>query len=72
MKKISWLSSSSSSFPLNDSMCTVSQGLPGSMNSVPKLSLPSHSRTALAQNSGPLSDRMCAGIPRPMNRSAKV
>ena len=29
-------------------------------------------RTALAANSGPLSERMCAGTPRAMNRSAKV
>src|SRR6476646_3614499 len=31
-----------------------------------------HSRTALATNSGPLSDLMCAGTPRAMNRSDRT
>ena len=39
------------------------------MNSVPTPTRPSHSRTALAVNSGPLSQRMCSGTPRRTNRS---
>src|SRR5206468_2551944 len=50
------LSSSSRSFPLNDSTDPFSHGLPSSMNSVLTPSRPSHPRTAFAANSGPLSD----------------
>src|SRR5436190_8188106 len=33
---------------------------------------PIHSCTAVATNSGPLSERMCSGTPRRMNRSDKT
>ncbi len=48
-----------------------SQGLPGSMNSVFTPTLPSQCRTALAANSGPLSDLICSGGPCSTNRSVK-
>ncbi len=34
--------------------------------------LPSHSRTARAANSGPLSERMCDGVPRASISSART
>ena len=49
---------SSRSFPLKDSLYPFSQGLPGSMNRVPTPILPSQALTALAVNSGPLSERI--------------
>jgi hypothetical protein len=51
-------------------MYPFSHGLPGSMYSVVTPTRPSHPLTALAVNSGPLSDRMCPGTPRRTNRSA--
>ena len=41
------------------------------MNSVFTPTLPSQCRTALAANSGPLSDRMCSGGPCSTNRSVR-
>ena len=49
-----------------------SQGEPGSMNSVVTPSSASQSRTALATNSGPLSERMCSGMPYSRKRSARI
>ena len=63
---ISRFSSSSLSFPLNDSIYPFSQGLPGSINSVFTPKRFNHLLTALAVNSGPLSDLMCSGIPLKM------
>ena len=54
-------SNSSLSFPLNDSMYPFSQGLPGSMYRVATPSSCNQSLTALAVNSGPLSERMYWG-----------
>ena len=45
---------------------------PGSMYSVLAPTFPSHSRTALAVNSGPLSERMWADTPRAIINSASV
>ena len=42
------------------------------MYSVLAPTFPSHSRTALDVNSGPLSERMCSGTPRVTIRSASV
>lgn len=53
----STFSSSSRSFPLNDSMCPFSHGLPGSINSVFTPTHISHSRMCRAVNSELLSLR---------------
>jgi hypothetical protein len=50
--------SPSLSLPLNDSMDPFSHGYPGAMDRVVTPTRPSHSRTAFAVNSGPLSLRM--------------
>ena len=55
---------SSRSVPLKDSTEPFSQGLPGSMKRVVTPARVRQSRTAVAVNSGPLSDRRYAGGPR--------
>jgi hypothetical protein len=50
------------------SMYLFSHGLPGSMRSALTPTLPSHSRTAFAVNSGPLSERMCSEVYRTRRR----
>src|SRR5437763_2301763 len=50
-------------------MNPFSHGLPGAMEAVFAPTAPIHSWTALATDSGPLSERMCSGTPRRMNRS---
>ena len=57
------LSNSSLILPLNDSIYPFPRGLPGSMNNVFTPIRFSHLLTALAVNSGPLSDLTCFGIP---------
>ena len=61
------LRNSSLSFPLNDSTYPFSQGLPGSMNMAFTPRFDNHPLTALEVNSGPLSERMCSGIPLTRN-----
>ena len=56
-------SSSSLNLPLMLYTFPFSHGDPGSMYSVFAPTFPSHSRTASAVNSGPLSDLMCSGTP---------
>ena len=51
------------SLPLKLSTYPFSHGDPGSMYRVFAPTFPSHSRTALAVSSGPLSERMCSGTP---------
>ena len=60
----SFIRHSSRNFPLKLSQYPFSHGLPGSMYNVPVPRFPSHWRNFWATNSGPLSDRMCSGIPR--------
>ena len=55
--KISQLRHSSRSLPLKDSTEPFSQGLPGWMKRVVTPTRGSQARTALAVNSGPLSER---------------
>src|SRR5919199_999607 len=57
-------SSSSRTRPLNDSTYGFCQGAPGSMNADSAAVKRHQSRSALAVNSGPLSQRTCAGAPR--------
>src|SRR5215203_1353874 len=57
-------SSSSRRRPLNDSIQAFCHGEPGSMNAVPTPLKRHQSATALAMNSGPLSNRTNAGAPR--------
>ena len=52
-----------SELPVEAFDVSVLPGLPRSMKSVSTPSLKSQDRTALATNSGPLSDRMCLGTP---------
>ncbi len=63
---------SSRSRPLNDLQSPFSHGLPGVTWSVFTPIRPSQCCTALAMNSGPLSDPMCPGGPRVTNRSANA
>ena len=56
--KISLFSSSSPKRPMKDSAYAFSHGLPGSMYSVSTPDAFSHLLSALAMNSGPLSERM--------------
>ena len=72
MLKISHDSSSSRNLPLKLSTYPFSQGLPGSIYAVLAPTPVIQPFTAIAANSGPLSDRMCTGVPRAMNRSAST
>jgi hypothetical protein len=58
------LSSASRTLLLNDSAHPFSHGAPGSMYKVSRAAAAIHDRIAWAMNSGPLSDRTCAGAPR--------
>ena len=57
----SMLRHSSRNLPLNDSFDPFCQGLPGSM-----LACSSNCSTARDTNSGPLSERICRGLPEPI------
>jgi hypothetical protein len=70
-QKISRFSSSSRSLPLKLSMFPFSQGLPGSMNSVRAPNCPSQRRILWHVKPGPLSERMCSGIPREQKSSVR-
>ena len=71
VSKSSWFKSSSLSLPLKLSTYPFSQGLPGVMKRVVAPRGGSHNRTALAVNSGPLSERRCSGTPRWTMRSPR-
>ena len=71
VSKISRSKSSSLSLPLKLSTYPFSQGLPGVMKRVVAPTPWSHNRTALAVNSGPLSERRCSGTPRWTMRSPR-
>ena len=68
---ISRSSSPSLSLPLKLSTHPFSHGDPGSIYRVLAPAPPSHSRTALEVNSGPLSGRMCPGTPNGYHQSGK-
>ena len=71
VSKSSRSKSSSLSLPLKLSTYPFSQGLPGVMKRVVAPTPWSHNRTALAVNSGPLSERRCSGTPRWTMRSPR-
>jgi hypothetical protein len=62
---------SSRNFPLKLSQYPFSHRLPGSMYNILVPSFPSQFRNSPAIYSGPLSERMCSGIPRTNITSAK-
>ncbi|KTR06314.1 hypothetical protein NS365_07825 [Aureimonas ureilytica] len=50
----------------------IPQGKPGSVKTIMAPTAVTQSRTALAMNSGPLSERICPGAPRWIRRSDRT